>query len=73
VASQQLDLNSIDFWAWSYFEACTNKRAHTTKTFLIATIKENFASLDRYILTWDCRRLRRRVGAVIDAGGDFIE
>ena len=39
----------------------------------IATIKENFASLDSYILTLACRRLRRRVEAVIDAGGDFIQ
>ena len=73
MASKQPDLNSMDLWAWGYFEACTNRRAHTTKTSPIATIKENYASLDRYILTWTCRQLRRPVEAVIEAGGDFVE
>ena len=63
----------MDFWAWGYFEACTNRRAYTTKTSLIATIKEKFASLDRDMVTRACGRFRGRVKAVIEAGGDFIE
>ena len=63
------DLHTIDLWAWSAIKARTNRRAYTTKTSLIATIKENFAILDRDMVTsvWG------RVEAVIEAGGDFIE
>ena len=67
------DLNPLDYLAQGYFEACTNRRAYTTKTSPIATIKENFASLYGDMVTRACRRFRGRVGVVIEAVGDFIE
>jgi hypothetical protein len=36
-------------------------------------MKENFASLDRDMVTRVWGRFRGRVEAVIEAGGDFIE
>jgi hypothetical protein len=63
----------MDFFACGYFEACTKRRAHTTKTSLIATIKEKLASLDRDMVTRACGRFRGRVKAVIEVGGDFIK
>ena len=66
-------LNLMYYWAWGYFEACTNRHAHTTKTSLVSIIKENFASLDRDMVIMDCGRFRGRVEAVIGADGNFIE
>ena len=43
------------------------------KTFLIATIKENFASLDRDMVARALGRFKGRVEAVIEACGDFVE
>ena len=39
------------------------------KSSLVATIKKNFASLDRDMVA----RARGRVEVVIEAGGDFVE
>jgi hypothetical protein len=36
-------------------------------------MKENFAILYRDMVTRACGRFKGRVGAVIEAGGDFIE
>ena len=66
------DLNLLNYWAQGYFEERPNRSADSTKNSLIATIKENLISLYMYMVTRDRGRFRRRVGAVIEAGGDFI-
>ena len=63
----------MDFWAWSAIKAWTNRRAHTKKTSLIAPIMENFACLNRDMVTRVGGRFKGRVEAVIEAGGDFIK
>jgi hypothetical protein len=50
-------LNPLDYFVWGYLGTHTNRRAHTTKAYLITSIKENFASME----------------AVIKAEGDFFE
>ena len=66
-------LNPMDYWTWGYFDTCTNRHANNTKTSLIATMKVNFASLDRDMVIRACGWFKGRVEVVIEAGGDFIE
>ena len=67
------DLNPMDYFVWGYLEAHTNRRPHTTKDSLIASIKEHCASLPRDLVTKACSRFRGRIEAVIEAEGDFFE
>ena len=67
------DLIPMDYFVWGYLEAHTNRRAHSTKTSLIHSIKENCSNMDRAMVAKACSSFRGRVEAVIEAGGDFIE
>ena len=67
------DLNPLDYFVWGYVETHTNRRTHTTKASLITSIKENFASMDKAMVTKACAAFRGRVEAVIEAEGGFFE
>ena len=60
--SSSSDLNFVYYWAWSDTEARNKRVAHTTKTYLIATIMENFASLDWDIMVGQGLRAAQGVG-----------
>ena len=66
------NFNPIEYWALSAIKAWTNRRAHTNNTPVIATIKKNFAILERDMVFRACGQFRGRVEAVIEIGGDFI-
>ena len=67
------DLNPMDYFVWGYLEAHTNRRPHTTKASLIASIKEHFASMPSNLIIKACSRFRGRIEAVIEAKGNYIE
>ena len=68
-----LDLNPMEYWAWSTIETQINICAHTTKTSILANIKENFTILDRDMVAWALGRFRGGIEALIEDGGDLIE
>jgi hypothetical protein len=63
----------LDYFVWGYFETHTNRCAHTTEASLITSIKENFASMDKAMVSKTCVAFRGRVEAVIEAEGGFFE
>lgn len=67
------DLNPMDYFFWSVLEARTNRRPHTTKASLIASIKEQAASFERDMVKKACSRFRSRVEQVIEAEGSYIK
>ncbi len=54
-------------------EAHTNRCAHTTKTSLITSIKENFASMDKAMVAKAWVAFQGRVKALIEAEGGFFD
>ena len=67
------DLNPMDYFVWGYLESRVNRRPHTTKASLIASIKEQFASMPSTLVKRACGRFRTRITAVIEAEGNYIE
>ena len=67
------DLNPMDYFVWGYLESRVNRRPHTTKASLIASIKEQFASMPSTLMKRACGRFRTRITAVIEAEGNYIE
>ena len=65
-------LNPLDYFVWGNLETHTNRRAQTAKAFLITSIKENFASMDKAMVAKTCMAFRGRVEAVIEAEGGFF-
>ena len=55
------DLNPLDYFFCGVLEARTNRRPHTTKSSLIATIKEQVANMERDLVTKACHKFRSRV------------
>ena len=67
------DLNPMDYYVWGVVEMETNKRPHSTKESLKATILHVMGSLQEEPLIRACSRFRNRLEAVIEAEGGFIE
>ena len=67
------DLNPMDYFVWGYLESRVNRRPHTTKASLIASMKQQFASMPSTLVTCACGRFRTRITAVIEAEGNYIE
>jgi hypothetical protein len=67
------DCNPLDYYVWSVCERDVNKAPHNTAASLMAKITEVMATLPRATVSLACKRFRRRIEAVVDAGGDFFE
>ena len=65
------DLNSLDYFVWSYVENITNMTSYNTKASLIAVIRRVFAELSPTLVEKACSRIR--IEAVIEADGGYIE
>ena len=50
-SSEEIENRKSDYFVWGYLEAHTNRRPHTTKASLIASIKESFASMPSDLLS----------------------
>ena len=68
-----LDLNSLDYFVWSYAENITNMTSHNTKASLIAAIRRVFAELPSALVEKACFQFQIRIEAVIEAEGNYIE
>ena len=66
------DLNSLDYFVWSYVENITNMTSPNTKASLIAAICQVFAELPPALVEKACSQFRIRIEAVIEAGGGYI-
>ena len=67
------DLNPLNYFVWGYLGTHTNRRAHTIKTSLITSIKENFASMDKAMVAKTYVAFRGWVEAIIEAECSFFE
>ncbi|KAF2355203.1 hypothetical protein FHG87_014037 [Trinorchestia longiramus] len=67
------DLNLMDYFFWDVLENRTNRRPHTTKASLIASIKEHCTFMDREIVKKACGSFRTRIERVIEAEGSYVE
>ena len=67
------DLNPMDYYVWGVVQKETNKRPHSTKESLKATILHVMGSLQEEPLIRACSWFRNRLEAVIEAEGGFIE
>ena len=67
------ELNSLDYFVWSYVENITNMTSHNTKASLIAAIRRVFAELLPALLEKTCSQFRIRIEAVIGTEGGYIE
>ena len=67
------DLSPLDYFVWSYVENITNMTSHNTKASLIAAIRRVFPELPPALVKKACSQFRIRIGAVIEAEGDYIE
>ena len=59
------DLNSLDYFVWSYIENITNLTSHNTKASLIAAIRRVFTELLPALVEKTCSQFRIRIEAVI--------
>ena len=64
------DLNSLDYFVWSYVENITNVTFHNTKASLIAAMRRVFAEVPPVLVE---KAFRIRIEAVIEAEGGYIE
>ncbi|KAF2368431.1 Ankyrin repeat-containing domain [Trinorchestia longiramus] len=71
--SSSLDLNPMYYFSWLILENRTNRRPHSTKASLIASIKEHWTSMDREIVKKACGSFRTRIERVIEAEGSCVE
>ena len=67
------DLNTLDYFVWSYVENITNMTSHNTKASLIAAIRRVFTELPPALVEKACSQFRIRIEAVIDTEGGYIE
>ena len=69
------DLNSPDYFVWSFVENITNMISYNTKASLIAAIRRVFAKLPPALVEKACSlfRIRIRIKVVIEAEGGYIE
>ncbi|XP_061516646.1 uncharacterized protein LOC133393851 [Anopheles gambiae] len=67
------ELNTMDYFVWGVVERDTNRTSSNTKAELMAKIRSVFAALTRETVARACSRFRRRVEAVIEAEGGYIE
>ena len=67
------DCNPLDFFVSGAVDQETNKSSCSTKNELKARITRAFGGLSRETVTKACGRFRRRLEAVVDAGGGFFE
>lgn len=67
------DLNPLDYYVWSVVERVTNKSRHPNVTSLQTAIEAAFANLDKEVLQRACERFRKRILAVIQTEGGYIE
>ena len=67
------DLNSLDYFVWSYVENITNMTSHNTKASLIAAIRRVFAELPPALVEKACSLFRIRIEVVTEAEGGYIE
>jgi len=67
------DLNPLDYYVWGVVERFTNKARHPNVASLHAAIEAAFIKMDRAQLTTACSRFRKRIEAVIEAQGSYIE
>ena len=72
-SSSSPDLNSLDYFVWSYVENITNMTSHNTKASLIAAIHWVFTELPPALVKKACSQFRIRIEAVIEAEGSYIE
>ena len=67
------NLNSLDYFVWSYVANITNMTPHNTKASLIASIHQVFAKLPPALMKKACSQFRICIEAVIEAEGGYIE
>ena len=67
------DLNSLDYFIWSYVENITNMISHNTKASLIAAIHQVYTELPPVLVKKACSQFWIRIEAVIEAEGSYIE
>ena len=67
------DLNSLDYFVWSYIENIINMTSHNTKASLIAAICQVFAELPPALVEKACSQFQIHIEAVIEAEGGYIE
>ena len=73
LAPSSPNLNSLDYFIWSYVENITNMTSHNTKASLIAAIRRVFAELPPALVEKACFQFRIRIEAVIEAEGGYVE
>ena len=67
------DLNSLDYFVWSYVENITQHDCPQHQSYLIAAIRRVFAELPLALVEKACSQFRIRIEAVIEAEGGYIE
>ena len=67
------NLNPMDYFFWRVLENQTNRRPHTTKASLIASIKKQCISIDREMVKKDCGSFRTRIERVIEAEDKYVK
>ena len=67
------DLNTLDYFVWSYVENITNMTSHNTKASLITAIRRVFAELPSALVEKACSQFRIHIEVVIEAEGGYIE
>ena len=72
-ATSSPDLNTLDYFVWSYVDNITNMTSHNTKASLIAAIRRVFAELPPGLVEKACSQFRVRIEAVIEAEDGYIE
>ena len=69
LAPSSPDLNTLDYFVWSYVENITNMTSHNTKAILIDAIHRVFTELPPALVEKACSQFRIRIEAVIEAEG----
>ena len=67
------DLNSLNYFVWSYVENITDMTSHNTKASLITAIRRVFAKLPPALVEKACSQFRIRIEAVTEAECGNIE
>ena len=67
------DLNTMDYFVWTYVENITNMTSNNTKASLITAIRWVFAELPPAPVEKACSQFRIRIEAVIEAEGGYIK
>ena len=67
------DLNTLDYFVWSYVKNITNMTLHNTKASLIATIRRVFTELPPALVEKAFSQFQIHIKAVIEAECNYIE